>query len=102
MILPQDTDLRIYVAQGPAVRKEQQFSGECNSHCNDRGQMKGLCTGPHRGSAMRKFQDRKNDKYEGYGRHEEAEHDITSRLDPGFSRGEAPRVNLFDGAMACD
>ena len=40
MIFPQDPDLRIYVAQCPAVRKQRQFSGECNSHRNDRRQMK--------------------------------------------------------------
>ena len=51
---------------------------------------------------MGEFHDGKNDKDEGYGRHEEAEHDITGRLDPGFSRGEAARVDGFDGAVACD
>lgn len=49
-----------------------------------------------------KFEDRKGYENERHGGHDEAENNVSGRLDAGLSRREFPRVNAADGAIAHD
>ena len=46
--------------------------------------------------------DTEHDDEEGDRGHHEAEDDIARRLDPGFTTGEAPRIDLAHGSVADD
>jgi hypothetical protein len=97
VVLPQNADLAVLVADGPAVQKQAEFGGKGDGHGDDRGKVEIISIIP---PVLGDGPDRLDNDDDGNRDHEEAEEDIASRLDAGFAGGELAGVDALYGATA--
>ena len=97
MVGPEDADLGVGVAEGVAVEEEGEFCEGGDGDGEDGGEVQGFGGG---GVAGAEFDEGEGDDDEGDGGHEEAEDDVAGCFDTRFAGGEAPGVDVADGAVA--
>lgn len=99
MVLPEDADLGVGIAEGVAVEEEGEFCDSGDGDGDDGGDVEGFSGGVVAGF---EFDEGEGDDDEGDGGHEEAEDDVAGGFDAGFAGGEAAGVDVADGAVADD
>lgn len=100
MVFPENADLRVLVAEGPAVDEEAQLCRESDGHCDDRREMETGCF-----LSVVTFGDRASrldDQDEANSGHEEAEGNVARGFYPCFPAGKTAGIDTFDRTIAED
>ena len=97
MVLPEDLDLGVGVADAVAVEEEGEFCGEGDADGDDGGKVEGVRVGWRRCCEGSRAE---GDEDEGDGRHEEAEGYVAGCFDAGFAGGVFAAVDAGDGPVA--
>lgn len=98
VVLPENADLAVPVLDGPRVQKQRELCGERDAHGDDRGEVEGLEVAVR----FRQVLGAESNDDERHGRHDEAEGNVSDRLETGLSRGEPAGVHALDGAVGQD